>query len=74
MQIQPTFGNTYTFYVKGEALGKKQELTQQGVDSAVEYRSSQGMLQVISYLVHTDEEGTQDLTNFRKRGGREITA
>ncbi len=74
MQIQPTFGNTYRFYDKGEALGKKQELTQQGVDAAVEYRSSQGMLQVITYLVHTDEDGTQDLSDFRARGGREIMA
>ena len=69
MKIQ--FGNQYRFYDPSEAKTKKQELTNKGIDSAVEYRSSQGMMEVINFVVHTDEGGTKDLTNFRNRGCKE---
>ena len=68
----PKFGTQYRFYDVEEARAKKTELAKQKIDSAIEFKSSDGWLQVVNWVVHTDENGTTDLTNFRKRGGQEV--
>jgi hypothetical protein len=72
MQIQ--FGNSYKFYQMSAARQKAQELNKKGIESAIETNtggSSHGGAgaTVMSYIVHTDENGTKDLTNFRRRRG-----
>lgn len=64
---RPTFGTTYKFHNETEAMNKQIELRKQKIDSAVEFKSSQGILQVLTWLVHTNENGTTDLTDFRNR-------
>lgn len=69
-EAQVSFGRTYRFYQETEALRKQAALARQQVDSEVELCASQGMLQVVSWLVHTDEE-TPDLTAYRRRLDRQ---
>jgi hypothetical protein len=64
--VGPKFGKIYTLYQESEVRKKEQELRQQGIDFHTQYRSSQGMLQVINWSIYTNEE-TPDLTNFRNR-------
>lgn len=58
-----TFGKTYEYYQQKNAERKQRQLNKQGIPNALEVSTSQGMLTVMRYLVHTNQ-GTPDLDQF----------
>ena len=68
MNIQSTrFGNSYPYRNMAKAQAKQAELKKQNIHSEIESRSRGQVLTVMEYVVHTDENGTKDLTNFRSK-------
>ncbi|MBY0449607.1 MAG: hypothetical protein K2X01_03155 [Cyanobacteria bacterium] len=61
-----TFGKTYEYYQQNNAERKQRQLNKLGIPNALEVSSSQGMLTVMRYLVHTNQ-GTPDLDQFMSR-------